>query len=291
MDVYKKRLIHINHCRGVGWKTTHSFLEHDPTLQKIYEYSPHDLIRIFSMRDKHAETFYHDLHHLNIDDLLHEYTIHQITPVTRFSDLYPPLLLNIFDPPWVLYCKGNLKLLTATKTLAVVGTRYPSQNGLHSIDKLLPAIVSKGWTIVSGLAEGIDTKAHELTLKLNGKTIAVLGSGLYHIYPKKNMSLAQLMTKDQLLLSEYPPFQKPQRWQFPERNRIISGLSRGILVVEAKMKSGALITADHGLEQGREVMAVPGSILEERSMGTNLLIQNGAKLILNAEDILSELSC
>ncbi|MDE5412979.1 DNA-processing protein DprA [Alkalihalobacterium chitinilyticum] len=291
MDIIKRRLIHFTHCRGAGWKTIYSFIQHDPTLDGIYKYNPTDLIHHFRMKENHANAFYFDVHHLNIDKIIKELSLHQITPITPFDTLYPPLLLNTYDPPWVLYCKGDMNLLKSAQTLAVVGTRFPSQLGLKSIDKLLPPIINDGWTIVSGLAEGIDTKAHELTMKLKGKTIGVLGSGLLHIYPRKNLPLAQCMSKEQLLVSEYPPHQKPQRWQFPERNRIISGLSQGILVVEAKEKSGALITADQGLEQGREVFAVPGSILEERSTGTNSLIQNGAKLVLNSSDILTELSC
>ncbi|WP_209122397.1 DNA-processing protein DprA [Alkalihalobacillus sp. BA299] len=290
MEVVNKRLIHMNHCRGVGWKTIHSFYEHDPTFAKVYQLSPTELITKFSMKRTHAELFYLDLHNLNIDKIIQKLNFHQITPITRFNPLYPPLLLNIFDPPWILYCKGDLNFLSTQKTLAVVGTRNPSSNGLHSIDKLLPSIILNQWTIVSGLAEGIDTKAHELTIDLGGQTVAVLGSGLFHIYPKKNVYLAKRMEKYHLLISEYPPHQKPQRWQFPARNRIISGMSRAILVVEAKAKSGALITADQGLEQGREIFAVPGSILEERAEGTNQLIQNGAKLIQNASDILSELT-
>ncbi|WP_078430704.1 DNA-processing protein DprA [Alkalihalobacterium alkalinitrilicum] len=290
MDIAKKRLIQIHHCRGVGWKTIHSFFQQDPTFALIYQLSPHELISNFAMKRNHAELFHYDLHHINIDKILQTLHSHQIKMITPLDPNYPSLLSNIFDPPWVLYCKGNIDYLTNTRTLAVVGTRYPSQSGLTSVDQLLPPIIEKEWTIVSGLALGIDKKAHELTMRLGGSTIAVLGSGLFHIYPEKNIPLAQLMAKNHLLLSEYPPHQKPQRWQFPERNRIISGLSRAILVVEAKEKSGALITADQALEQGREVLAVPGSILEERATGTNLLIQNGAKLIQRASDILDELN-
>jgi DNA processing protein len=151
-------------------------------------------------------------------------------------------------------------------------------------------MVRTGWTIVSGLAIGIDVESHKLAIQNDGSTIAVLGSGFNHIYPKEHIPISRQIAANHLLISEYPPDRKPAKWQFPMRNRIISGLSRGTLIIEAREKSGSLITGDYALQEGREVFAVPGSILEPCSAGTNHLIQQGAKLTTCAEDIYEELS-
>ncbi len=210
--------------------------------------------------------------------------------VTIFDEQYPESLREIYDPPFVLYIKGQLDLLQNTKSLSVVGTRDPSSNGLKSLKKIIEPLVYRGWMIVSGLAYGIDINAHQLTLACGGKTIAVLGNGFDHIYPREHASIASLIGENHILLSEYPPETKPAKWQFPMRNRIISGLSRGTIIIEAREKSGSLITGDQALQQGREVFAVPGSILEPRAAGTHRLIQQGAKLTTNVEDIIEELS-
>ena len=288
MNEAKLRLIHLNHCRGVGWHTIKNILNYDPSLKGLYALTAHQLQEQFAIPIERAQLIYSDLHKKDPHKIYQTMVNYEIYPITKFDELYPSLLHHTFDPPWILYCKGDLPLLSANSTIAVVGTRSPSPNGMNSLCKLLPALVQNNWTVVSGLAEGIDTKAHQLTIINGGRTIAVLGSGLLHIYPPSNLSLAKEMMKNQLVISEYPIHQRPRRWQFPERNRIISGLSRAVLVIEAKEKSGALITADQGLEQGREIFAVPGSILEERANGTNRLIQQGAKLVLQAEDILCE---
>ncbi len=154
---------------------------------------------------------------------------------------------------------------------------------------ILPGLIKQEVLTVSGLAKGIDSLVHEYTIKNGGKTIAVIAGGLYHIYPKENMDLALEMMKTQLIISEYPPDTKPLRWHFPARNRIISGLSKGTFIIEAKRKSGSLITANFAVNEGREVFSLPGSILNPFSAGTNDLIQQGAKLVTSAEDILEEI--
>ncbi|MBU8907024.1 DNA-processing protein DprA [Desertibacillus haloalkaliphilus] len=289
MEGAKERLIHIHSCRGVGWKTIQRFVRFDSTLQSIYSMGIAELMKTFKMKTENAQYFYEDLHSYSIQFMLSLYERKNIIPITIVDESYPTLLKQIYDPPWVLYSMGDLQLLEHQLTIAVVGTRQPSSNGLHSMKKILTPLIGQGWTIISGLAIGIDTYAHKLALVGQGRTIAVLGSGFFHIYPKQNQSLAAHLSREHLLLSEYPPHQKPQRWQFPVRNRIISGLSLGTLIVEAKEKSGSLITADQALEQGREVFAMPGSVLEERSMGTNRLIQQGAKLVMTDTDIVNEL--
>ena len=204
---------------------------------------------------------------------------------------YPQLLSQIYDPPAVLYARGN-QLLLNQPALAMVGSRQHSSTASLIINQLMPELVSVGLTIISGLAIGIDTLVHQATLDCQGKTIAVLGNGLDNqsIYPRSNYQLAQnILQQGGLLLSEHPLGSQPQPWHFPRRNRLISGLSLGVVIVEAALPSGSLITAKHALEQGREVMAVPGSIMSAQTAGTNYLIKQGAGIITSAQDILDQL--
>jgi DNA processing protein len=172
--------------------------------------------------------------------------------------------------------------------LAVVGTRKPSNYGQVMAQRLSTEIVQHGFTIVSGLARGIDSIAHQGALQAGGRTLAILGSGINVIYPPENRRLFESISDYGAVLSEFPLDTKPDRWNFPRRNRIISGLSLGTLVIEAAVSSGALLTARHALEQGREVFAVPGRVDVPSSQGTNKLIKNGAKLVESIDDILEE---
>ncbi|UZJ77176.1 DNA-processing protein DprA [Fictibacillus sp. KU28468] len=286
----RERLILLHHCRGAGWKAIQSFLAFDPELKAVFQLSKKELIERFRMSHQNSNDFLEDIRKLSYRSIEQTYRKHNIKIHTYFDSHYPVPLRHIFDSPWVLYSKGNTEALSAPLAISVVGTRNPTEGGLKSLNKVLMPLLEKGWVTVSGLAAGIDTHAHELTLTQSGSTIAVLGSGIARIYPKANTALAHRITKKGLLLSEYPYDLPPRKWQFPQRNRIISGLTRGTLVVEARERSGSLITADQAMEQGREVFAVPGSILDECASGTNRLIQQGAKLVMEAEDILSELS-
>jgi DNA processing protein len=288
-DEFKAKLIHLTHCRGIGWKSILRLLQSDPLLQHLYSLSPDQLQHILQLPTYHLNELKKDLQTIPIQDILDKYKREHIHCISYFDDEYPPLLKTIYDPPWVLYAKGKISLFTHGKKISVVGTRDPSLYGYQSLEKVLQPLLFDRWVVVSGLALGIDTAAHKLALESQAKTIAVLGSGFYHIYPKQNESLAAEIGTHHLLISEYPPPQRPNRWAFPMRNRIISGLARGTIIVQAKERSGSLITAEQALQQGREVFAIPGPVLDERSTGTNRLIQQGAKLVLTAEDILSEL--
>jgi DNA processing protein len=215
-----------------------------------------------------------------------KYHIQILTPQDK---LYPPLLKNIAVPPQILYTLGNQSILSQP-CLAVVGSRHHSIYGKKVVEKIIPALVEKRIAIVAGLALGIDSLGHQATLRKNGKTIAVLGSGLARIYPTSNRFLAkQILEKDGLLISEFPLTSSPLKKHFPMRNRIISGLSLGTVVIEAAERSGSLITANFALEQGRDVFAVPGNIFSQYSQGANMLIQQGAKLVSQPKDILEEL--
>ncbi len=288
MEEMKKRLVHIHSTSGIGWKTIYKFIQFDSTLQSIFTLKEHQFPALFQMTAKNTKLFYTDLHSISTDALIDKYNKEQVHLLTIFDNEYPAYLSKIYDPPWVLYLKGKKSLLKSN-CISVVGTRNPSQYGNEVIKAILPLLIKNNWTIVSGLAIGIDTEAHKIAINEKGNTIAVLGSGVNRIYPVSNQSLASEMATTQLLLSEFPPHRKAEKWHFPLRNRIISGLSKGTLIIEAKERSGSLITAEQALEQGRDVFAVPGSIFEARSQGTNRLIQQGAKLVLSAMDIIEEI--
>ena len=212
----------------------------------------------------------------------------RIVAIYKEDDRYPRLLAQIADPPAVLYCRGNLELLDSF-CVAVVGTRKASDYGHQACRDITGHLASSGITIVSGLATGIDTAAHRTALDVSGATIAVFGTGIadVDIFPRGNVGLAhEIIDVGGLIVSEYPAGTGGQPWMFPRRNRIISGLSRGVLVIEADKDSGSLITAKSALDQNRDVFAVPGSIYWPRSVGTNWLIQQGARPVVSAIDIL-----
>lgn len=204
---------------------------------------------------------------------------------TIFSDDYPESLKNINCPPFVLYYYGDLSLVK-TKTIGVVGMRDPSQYGIDATKSFVSQLVQNDYTIVSGLARGIDGIAHQEAIHKNGHTIAVLGCGIEYCYPLRHRQLYEEIKNNHLLISEYPYLTGPKQQMFPFRNRIIAGLSKGVLVMEARQKSGTMITAGYALEQGKEVYAVPARIFDND--GCNSLIQQGAKMVLNALDIIED---
>jgi DNA processing protein len=205
------------------------------------------------------------------------------------DSLYPSRLKQIYDYPPVLYVRGSLPS-EDEPCLAIVGTRRPTIYGRQVTEEIVADLARSQIVIVSGLARGIDSVAHRAALDAGGKTVAIFGSGLDIVYPGENAKLAQAIMEHGALISEYPLGVKPKAENFPLRNRIMSGLSMGVLVVEAGEKSGALITANQAVEQNREVFAIPGSIFSPASQGTNRLIQEGAKLVRNYTDILQELN-
>lgn len=207
--------------------------------------------------------------------------------ITIEDDDYPVNLKNIFDPPIVLYLKGKLKPEDSF-AIGLVGSRRASFYGLSQAEGFSFGLAAHGFTIVSGMARGIDTYSHKGALKSGGRTIAVIGSGFNYLYPAENKKLAEEISENGAVISEFSLDTKPLPQNFPRRNRLISGLSLGVLVVEAARNSGALITADFALEQNREVFAIPGKIDSPTSFGTNELIKQGAKLTSNVFDILEE---
>lgn len=208
--------------------------------------------------------------------------------LTYFDDRYPAILKQIYDPPMALFARGNLDLLDEP-SVAVVGTRRPSPYGQAVADRFSRELSEAGLSIVSGMARGIDTTAHKATLAAGGKTIAVLGCGVDTVYPSENKSLAAQIARDGLILSEYPMRTPGYPQNFPVRNRIVNGLSHGVLIVEGAQYSGSAITARLALDHGREVFAVPGNITSKQSWGPNLLIRQGARLVQEPSDVLSDL--
>jgi len=207
--------------------------------------------------------------------------------VTLLDSDYPRLLREIENPPLVLYMRGEEEIDT-TRTLAIVGTRRTSGYGRGMAKRLAHDLGALGLIVVSGLAIGIDAAAHRGALDAKGRTVAVLGSGFLHPYPASNKRLLDEIGRSGAVVSEYPLDTHPAKWTFPQRNRIIAGLSRGVIVVEAPQRSGALITARLALEEGREVFAVPGNVTSTGSAGTNRLIKDGATLVESVEDVLFE---
>jgi DNA processing protein len=229
------------------------------------------------------------VHKKDIDREINLTQKQNIRIVTFDNDAYPGNLKYIPDPPIILYVKGNI-LKEDRLSIAIVGSRRASLYGLTSAEKFSAELSHCGFTIVSGMARGIDTSAHRSALKHKGRTIAVMGSGFNHIYPAENKKLMEEITQRGVVISEFPIDTLPLRENFPRRNRVISGLSLGVLIIEAARNSGALITADFALEQSREVFALPGKVDSHNSFGTHELIKQGAKLVSCVDDILEELN-
>jgi DNA processing protein len=213
----------------------------------------------------------------------------KVKVITIKDEGYPALLKDIYDPPPVIYYQGNfVEIMKQKKGIAIVGSRKATYYGRRIAREIAGELSSRGYVIISGLARGIDTNAHIGSLEAGGLTIAILGCGIDRIYPAENKSLTYRIRENGAILSEFPIHTEPEKGNFPRRNRIISGLTLGTLVVEAAEKSGALITADFALDQGKEVFAIPGSIHSSLSKGCHNLIKQGAKLVNNYQDILEE---
>lgn len=221
-----------------------------------------------------------------IDDDFLKKSFEEFPSFSILDEIYPWDLSEIYNPPALLFYQGNIDLLELPK-VAVVGSRDSSKLGNQSVQKIIKELNNE-LIIVSGLARGIDTAAHMAALQNGGRTIAVIGTGLDVFYPKANKKLQSYIGKNHLILSEYGPGEQPLKFHFPERNRIIAGLCRGVIVAEAKMRSGSLITCERAMEEGRDVFAIPGSILDGKSDGCHHLIQEGAKCIMSGSDVLSE---
>lgn len=274
---------------GIGPAKVKKIIDYLPDLSQIIKFNNSDLKNFSFLNNKDIDKIISLKKSKILDNQLRSIEKNKIKVIDLFESDYPYYLKQASSPPLVLYTKGNIQLLHQ-ESIAIVGTRTPTDYGKSIAFDFSCQLCSSGLSVVSGLALGVDTAAHKGALSVGGATVAVLGSGFNRIYPHQNNKLAQLIFEKGLVISEYPLDMAPLACNFPRRNRIISGLSRGVVVIEAAQRSGALITANFALGQNREVFAVPGRINDFQSKGPNSLIKEGAKLVDSVEDILEELN-
>lgn len=283
-----KYWVGFNIVRGIGPMRFRALVDHFGDLEKAWHADAREL-KTAGLDRRALESLMTTRSTISLDGEMEKIERQGARVLTWDDPAYPPRLLNIYNPPPVLYVKGEI-LSEDQWAVAVVGTRRATVYGKEAARWIAGDLARNRVTIVSGLARGIDSEAHRAALDAGGRTIAVLGSGIDIIYPAESRRLAQAVVERGALVSEYAIGTPPEAGNFPPRNRIISGLSLGVVIVEAGERSGALITGDFALEQGREVFAVPGNIFRRKSMGTNKLIQQGAKPVLSVEDVLEELN-
>jgi len=282
-----KSLIFLNYLKSFSLDEVNLLSEYFGDLDRIFKAKKGDLV-LAGLSLKKADKIISFRQSSCVDNELSLADKHGIA-IIDINDLrYPSLLKEIPDPPLAIYLKGQDDVLKGL-CFGVVGSRLPSIYGIDTAERFSYYLGSLGMVIVSGLARGIDTAAHKGALK-GGKTIAVLGSGLLNVYPRQNATLAKDIEKEGALISEFPLREPPLRENFPRRNRIISGISKGVLIVQAALRSGALITARLSLEYNRDVFAVPGNIDSPLSRGPHSLIKDGAKMVESIEDITSDLN-
>jgi DNA processing protein len=283
-----KRLIHLNLISGIGNHTIRRLLAAFGSAEKSVAATSAELAQIDGLTPDVRQQLIDGRSHAPLAQELELIQQHQCHIVTINDDAYPPLLKQIHDPPALLYIIGEFPLQNAP-SIAIVGSRSPTEYGKTISHQLSHQLAERGITVVSGFARGIDTCVHRGALEAGGRTVAVFGCGLSIIYPETNRALAGEIIKSGALISEFPMTMPPRGNNFPRRNRVISGLTLGTLVVEASDRSGSLITARHAAEQGREVFAVPGQIFSNVSRGTHSLINQGATLINSVDDLLDAL--
>lgn len=284
-------LLRLSSVHRIGPTKIRALLSYFETPAAVLEASPRELIRVPGIDKKLASNIAHNEDGEEFaDQQLKRVNKIGARIVTIWDKEYPELLKRIYDPPALIFVLGKFNVKDR-QALAIVGTRNPTPYGQNIAESFCQQLSSLGITIVSGLARGIDTVAHSTALKSGGRTIAVIGSGLDVPYPPENKKLLDQIAETGVVVSEFPMGAKPDAPNFPRRNRIISGLSLGTVIVESAEDGGAMITASTALDQNREVFAVPGNINEKRSGGPHKLIQEGrAKLVQNLDDILSELN-
>jgi len=286
----KQYLIALNHFPKFGEKRLKLLKNYFSSWENAYKAKINQYIEA-KIPENVANEFIAFRNNLDISQVISVLEKENIKIIELEKEDYPSLLSEIYDPPRLLFCKGDTSILK-NKCIGIVGSRKCTPYGMQATSKLVKELCGNDFSIVSGLAMGIDAHAHKNCNDIGGKTIAVLGTGIdsASIYPSQNRYLAkEILDKDGLIISEFSVGTPPLRHHFPMRNRIISGLSLGIIVIEAVEKSGAIITAQTAIDQNRDVFAVPGSIFSDSSKGTNKLIKQGARLVENSQDILDAL--
>jgi len=280
--------IGFNLVRGIGPVRLRALLNTFGDVARAW-HAPADALRRAGLDNRSLKNMLQTRARVDLEQEVKRVAAAGVQVITWEDPAYPQLLREIPAPPPLLYVRGRLEPEDAW-AVAVVGTRRASVYGREVTRRLTTTLAHSGITIVSGLARGIDGTAHRAALEAGGRTVAVLGCGVDQVYPPEHREMALRIADHGALISEYPLGTAPEGGNFPPRNRIISGLSLGVLITEAGRRSGALITADYAAEQGRDVFAVPGSILAAGSGGTNRLIQDGAKMVLEPADVLRELN-
>ena len=275
----------------IDGKFIHRLYNYFGDIEKAFNADLRDLMQIDGLSSRRVNTFLRERDKIDPDRALYGVEKRGISYLTLEDDKYPKLLKQISDPPAVLYYKGEIFDCNLDKTLAVVGSRKASYHAKEAVGKVLGELAGTDICIVSGLAAGIDTSAHNHAMDNNLKTIGVIASGFDFIYPTSNKPLYDRIEKGGgAIITEYYPSFQPLKFRFPQRNRIVSGMSYGTLVAEASLRSGALITANLCLEQGRELMCIPGLISNPNTEGIYKLLKNGATLVTQAQDILEALN-
>jgi DNA processing protein len=281
-------LVGLSLLPGIGPARFHRLVDHFKEPERAWRASEKELVAL-GVDAKSIPALLDKRRSLSIGGEMERLERLEVQVLSIFDSDYPPQLKEIYNPPPLLYVKGEVTRQD-DQSIGVVGTRSPSIYGKELAARIVPELVAGGLTIVSGLARGVDSIAHSAALQAGGRTIAVLGNGIDVIYPAENRRLYARIADQGAVVTEYPLGTKPDAFNFPARNRIISGLSLGAVVIEAQLGSGALITADYALEQNREVFAFPGRATDRGSAGCNKLIREGrAKLVTSTEDILNEL--
>jgi DNA processing protein len=273
---------------GVGPRLRKSLLAHFGSAEAVLAAAASDLRAVPGIGQKLSRCIALARREVDIESALQDCRASHVRILVESQPEYPAQLRTIPDPPGVLFVRGAIEPADGI-AVAIVGTRHATQYGVAQAERLAAGLARAGYTIVSGLARGIDAAAHRGALKAGGRTLAVLGSGVLNVYPPEHVALAEEIASRGAVLGENPPRSPPLAGAFPNRNRIITGLSLGVIVVEAADRSGALISARHAMEQGREVFAVPGRVDNRVSHGCHRLIRDGAKLVETVDDVLEEL--
>lgn len=289
MNHFNEQLLKLHYILPLSWRKFQNLMTILDDFDKLLHVSPKNLALHLKIKEEKAIQLLRHYKELLPKSMTSYYEQENIHAIPYTSQFYPERLKQLYDAPAVLYAKGDIQLFNKLKMIAVIGSRGATSYSEEVLKMLIPPLIDEQFIIVSGLAKGADRLAHEATIGYGGKTIGVLGHGLFHHYPKENIELSKYMASEHLLVTEYPPYVGVQKWHFPARNRIISGLSEALIVTEAALKSGTLITTELALEQGKEVFAVPGNIFSEQSRGTNKLIKEGAIPVWNGFQILQEL--
>ncbi|MDK9842260.1 DNA-protecting protein DprA [Staphylococcus equorum subsp. linens] len=273
---------------GLTTHQIHQLLRYNSNFLDYNQVEQNQLLKKFlsTLKTKRKIEIYEQYLNIEVKNILTMLRQWNLKYISIEQSSYPILLREIYEPPLILFYKGKISLMQSPQTLAIIGSRHATEYSQKALNLLFPSLKKENLTIISGLAKGADKMAHELALSMNMSAIAVLGFGHLQHYPKETFEIRKRLEIEGLVVSEYLPFQRPQKHHFPECNRIISGLSKGILITESKANSGTCITTNFALEQNREVYILPGSIFNPMTEGNLLSAQEGAKIVLKASDIL-----